>query len=148
MTKKKPTHLRVLQGNPGKRKINKNEPQPPAGPPTPPRTLNGYALDEWNEFVPTLFAQGLITKNDATTFALYCEAVKTWKLAQEQLDKEGLLITFKSGNTQQHPLLGIRNKAMELAYKFACEFGLGPSCRSRINIEKKQTENPFAKFEK
>ncbi|KAB0993994.1 phage terminase small subunit P27 family, partial [Cronobacter sakazakii] len=33
---KTPTHLRLVRGNPSKRPINKNEPQPPAGvPPTP-----------------------------------------------------------------------------------------------------------------
>lgn len=33
---KTPTHLRLVRGNPSKRAINKNEPEPPKGvPPTP-----------------------------------------------------------------------------------------------------------------
>ena len=35
----KPTALKVLQGNPGKRAINHNEPKPPMEPVTPPDWL-------------------------------------------------------------------------------------------------------------
>ena len=34
---KTPTHLRLVRGNPSKRPINKNEPQPPKGVPPVPK---------------------------------------------------------------------------------------------------------------
>jgi hypothetical protein len=44
-----PTYLRLLQGNPQHRPINKNEPQPPPIETIDaPDYLSGYALDEWH----------------------------------------------------------------------------------------------------
>jgi hypothetical protein len=44
-----PTTLRLLRGNPGKRKLNRDEPQPeiPPAVPDPPPHLLPLARDEW-----------------------------------------------------------------------------------------------------
>ena len=45
--KPKPTLMKQLNGNPGKRPLNDREPVPPAGTPTPPDYLDDVARQEW-----------------------------------------------------------------------------------------------------
>ena len=57
-----PTYLRLLQGNPQRRPINTNEPQPeiPAEFPEPPPQIDGYARDEWYRIGPELHRMRLL----------------------------------------------------------------------------------------
>lgn len=52
-----PTNWKVLRGNPGKRALNKHEPQPalPPAPPPCPEFLDGYARAEWERVSVELF---------------------------------------------------------------------------------------------
>ena len=45
--KPKPTSLKVLEGNPGKRQLNPNEPKPDASVPKCPAWLSKEAKREW-----------------------------------------------------------------------------------------------------
>ena len=146
MTKKKPTKLRLLQGNPGKVKIPKNEPVPDMEIPEPPEPLTGYALEEWNRITPILFRLGLISSVDSIALAMYCAAVKTWRKAEEELDNETLTINTSNLNVIQNPLIGIRNTAIEVARKLLTEFGMTPSSRASVTPIEKQKANPLSKF--
>jgi P27 family predicted phage terminase small subunit len=44
----------------------------------------------------------------------------------------GLLIKTANGTAIQNPLVGIANKAMADMMRYAAEFGMSPSARSRI----------------
>lgn len=55
--------------------------------------------------------------------------------ADAQLAAAGLLASTTNGNVIQSVLLGSRNKAMELCLKFASEFGMTPSARTRIDVD-------------
>ena len=72
----KPTALKKLQGNPGRRPLNTAEPKPPrarAVPPCPPY-LEGEARREWHRMAPMLSASGMMSLADATALAAYCQA--------------------------------------------------------------------------
>jgi P27 family predicted phage terminase small subunit len=58
---------------------------------------------------------------------------------------EGLIIRTKAGNAIQNPLVGAANKAMADMVRYAAEFGLTPSARTRVMSSPVQrAENPFA----
>lgn len=77
--KPKPTNLKLVQGNPGKRPINKGEPKPPAGDAlTPPAFLNAPAKVEWARVLGDLQRCGLVTTIDRAALAGYCQAYGTW----------------------------------------------------------------------
>lgn len=77
--KPKPTNLKLVQGNPGKRAINKGEPKPPAGDAlTPPSFLNAPAKVEWARVLGDLQRCGLVTTIDRAALAGYCQAYGTW----------------------------------------------------------------------
>lgn len=50
----KPTHLKVIAGNPGKRALPTNEPQPELRDLEPPRDLDEDEQREWDRIAPLL----------------------------------------------------------------------------------------------
>ena len=72
--KPKPTALKVLEGNPGKRPLNDHEPIPPKGELKCPSWLLPEAKKEWKRLASSLEAMGVLTMADLTAFAGYCQA--------------------------------------------------------------------------
>ena len=143
----KPTQLRLLQGNPGKRNINKNEVQPPKEGvvPLPPPYLGTYAKKEWKRIAPLLYDAGLLTKFDETALASYCQAYDRWLVAEKKLRtyKDFTYITDK-GNLVQRAEVGIANKAMDDLLRYGREFGLTPSSRQNLSVEQEESAaDPF-----
>ena len=68
---RKPTALKLLQGNPGKRKLPKGEVQPKVGC-EPPPWLNVKARVQWARLAPRLIELGLLTEIDGDAFAAIC----------------------------------------------------------------------------
>jgi len=67
--------LKLIKGNPGKRKVNKQEPRLP--PPEvdeshPPKRLKGVASDEWIRLYGPLVDAGIIHVGNWTMFEEYC----------------------------------------------------------------------------
>jgi P27 family predicted phage terminase small subunit len=139
-----PTHLKLLRGNRGHQKLNRDEPQPPRGnePPEPPPFLSGYASDEWWRVAPGLHALGLLTPLDTMVLGAYCVAAARWRTAEELLAQlatrdpqtHGLLVRSRStGDARLNPLLKLAAAAASDMVKFASEFGFSPAARSRIS---------------
>jgi phage terminase small subunit len=76
--KPKPTHLKLVQGNPGRRPLNKQEAKPRRTVPTCPGHLNAVARREWRRVVPLLAECGLLTEVDRAPRAAYCQAWGRW----------------------------------------------------------------------
>lgn len=145
--KPKPTHLKVLTNNPGKRPLNKNEPEPDIEIPSPPDFLSNDALIEWGKVTEQLYILGLLTRIDRSVISAYCQAYGRWAEAERLIGMTGL--TYKSPKTgfmMQSPYLAVANKAMEQMCKYAAEFGMTPSARSRVqaNPPKEKKKKGFA----
>src|SRR5579859_506648 len=87
--KPKPSRLKILQGNPGKRPLNDKEPQPAAGRPSCPKALGGEARKEWNRVARALLRLGLLTHIDRAALAGYCQSWARWVFAEARLAEEG-----------------------------------------------------------
>ena len=71
---KKPTQLKVIEGNRGKRELPKDEPKPqPTAPPTP-KDIDTAAKKTWNRLAPIAERLGLLTEVDGDSFAALCQA--------------------------------------------------------------------------
>ena len=135
-----PTALKLVKGNPGKRALNKNEAKPDLAQPTPPEFLNTDAKVEWGRVVGTLYKAGLMTELDRAALAAYCQAYGRWAQAERALsrmaDKDeynrALMVKTHNGTAIQNPLVGIANKAKADMVRYAAEFGMTPSARSRV----------------
>lgn len=156
----KPTEQKLLQGNPGRRPLNKNEPKPATGAPTMPRWLSKAARAEWKEIVPILLGMKVLTRADGKALAAYCQSYSMWKQAQEEVDANGItfleqaaiedddgktvLVTLK---IRKNPAVTVAENSMKIMKGFLVEFGLSPASRARLKTENgEESEDPMESF--
>ena len=130
--KPKPTALKQLEGNPGKRPLNEHEPVPPKATVKCPAWLESEAKKEWRRLAPALESMGILTTVDLTAFAGYCQAYARWKEAEEFITQHGSIFQTPSGYVQQVPQVSIAQQNLKIMQSFCSEFGLTPATRSRI----------------
>ena len=105
--KPKPTAVKVLEGNPGKRPLNMFEPTPEKVAPECPDWLNEEAKAEWDRLVDKMVELGTLTEMDMAAFAGYCQSYARWKEAEEFIEKHGTIVKTPSGYWQQVPQVSI-----------------------------------------
>jgi len=146
-----PTALKVLRGNPGKRKPNKNEPVPPSGTVVKPRGLSKAAGSVWDELAPVCIAMKTLTPADVRVFATLCELQSTLQMASASKDGKALLSLAREG--EDSPTLTVtidavlrleRDTANALRPYYAL-FGLEPVSRARIQVAK-DDDKPESKW--
>ena len=118
-----PTALKMLEGNPGKRPINKHEPIPPSGAVECPSWLLPEAKMAWDRIAPMLMSMGLLTVLDVSALAGYCQSYAQWLEARENVTRNGVQIRNEAGKLQQNPFLNIESKSLSIMKSFAREFG-------------------------
>ncbi|KEI05970.1 phage terminase small subunit P27 family [Clostridium botulinum] len=143
--KPKPTALKVLEGNPGKRPLNIDEPKPKKKAPKCPSWFEPEAKKEWRRMSKTLEQIGVLTQVDGAAFAGYCQAYARWKEAEEFLTKHGTIFKTPSGYIQQVPQVSIAQTYLKIMKDFCSEFGLTPSARTRIkaSTETGRSDDPM-----
>ena len=139
--KPKPTALKILEGNPGKRPLNELEPKPEKQAPSCPSWLEPEAKKEWRRMAKTLESIGILTEIDKAAFAGYCQAYARWKEAEMFLTKHGTIFKTPSGYIQQVPQVSIAETYLRVMKDFTSEFGLTPAARTRIQINTKEVES-------
>lgn len=143
----KPTQLKLLEGNAGKRPLNQQEPvfevrelRPPNG------VLSKYGRNLWKQLEPILREAGILTEGDAAAFLMLCQhygyAVEAGKAA---IDRETGMMAFtvesaRSG-PKKNPLMQVFKENSQMFRMYAEQFGLTPSARSRLNIPEPEEES-------
>ena len=130
--KPKPTALKLLEGNPGKRPLNDREPVPPKATLKCPAWLLPEAKREWKRLAPALEAMGVLTMADLTAFEGYCQAYARWKEAEAFITQHGSIFQTPSGYVQQVPQVSIAQQNLKIMQSFCSEFGLTPATRGRF----------------
>jgi P27 family predicted phage terminase small subunit len=170
---KTPTALTVLRGNPGKRALPKNEPQPREVPPYCPEHIRAdkVALREWNRVLAILTQMRVVSEADYITLGNLCLAYSTMIAAQEKIAAlnasgsgigglvvvvgkkaitrktvDGTLVTTESpGFMQISPLLSIVSNSILTITKLCREFGLTPASRPGVKASPKTPDDdPWA----
>ncbi len=126
--KPKPTKMKLVEGNPGKRPINRNEPKPHKGKLSCPRWLDDEGRREWRRVIAELKRLGLVTVLDTTRLAQYCDHWSRYLQATNTLREDGLI---KDG--RKHPAATILKEAEQAMRSIASEFGMTPA--SRVNLK-------------
>ena len=80
-----PTYLKLLNGNPGKRRLNPNEPKPRNRTPTCPSHLCPSAKAEWKRLAAQLAILQILTEFDRGALAAYCQTYGRWMEAERKL---------------------------------------------------------------
>ena len=151
--KPKPTSQRRLDGNPGHRPLNVNEPTAPAlddSFDTPPAELSTSpkAQDEWRRLAPTLRRTKHVSVTDRTALVAVCLEWGRYLDAMDRVRIGGMVLTTPQGYPMTNPYLTIATKALAACTKLWPELGLTPSSRSRITTTGvASADDPFAEFD-
>lgn len=144
--KPKPTALKLLQGNAGKRALPKNEPAPEAltEVPEPPEWMGDIAADIWRSVAPWLTGTKIMAATDLHNLEAFCMAYQRWREAQDCIDLNGLVVKGAQGGPMKNPACTVANESLRQVATFGAALGLDPSSRARLKPagggEKK---NPF-----
>lgn len=153
--KPKPTRLKLLAGTARAHRLNPAEPDIVPAVPAAPDHLSDAALAEWVRVTGEMAQAGILSELDRGALAAYAQAYGRWVAAERALAvmaardsvTAGLVIRTQSGNAIQNPLVGTANKAMADMVRYAAEFGLTPSARSRVSATNMpDADDPFAQF--
>lgn len=142
-----PSRIKLLRGNPGKRPLPQEEPQPQRGLPPAPSHLNALALVEWHRIGGALARLGVLTQVDSSVLAGYCVVYARWAMAETALQQPSdLLVRGQMSGNIQNPLIRIANQALELMHKYMVEMGLTPSSRTRVVKGEPSVDDPLEQF--
>lgn len=142
----KPTALKKLQGNPGKRALNKHEPHPDRVIPAKPRGLPKRAQRFWKDHADKLDRLGLLTEVDGPAFMMMALQYDLAWQAMEILREEGLEVVDANGLTRKHPMIQVMRQASALFLRFAVQFGLTPAARAKLEIPGPPEEDDYEAF--
>lgn len=144
--KPKPTHLKLIEGNPGKRKLNRNEPKPQGDLCDAPDWLTDEQKAGWSYAISNAPA-GLMKRLDRAALTAFVVAEDMHRQASVAVGKFGLITKSPSkGEPMQNPYLPIINRQAQIMLKAAAELGFTPSSRSRVEIVGGETEDPADRF--
>lgn len=141
-----PTNLKLLKGNPGKRKLDTaGEVQPMLGAPECPDWLSDEAKAEWARVCPELEQLGVLAFIDRAALAAWCVEWARFVEAEENIREHGIvllkidqvierageptIIVTKAG---RNPATLISTQAQAHMRAWASEFGFTPSARTRV----------------
>lgn len=135
--KPKPTYLRAIDGNAGRRPLNADEPQPQGALEEcpPPDHLTEAQRRVWRQGIAGA-PPGLLRKLDWAVFEQWVVHHANFLEASAKVAATGQLIKKGEGGWDWNPYMSIMNKQSALALKCAAELGFTPSSRTRVKVEK------------
>ena len=139
--KKKPSAIRILEGNRGHRPIP--EEVEVEGAAICPRGLSKRAKKEWKYLAPELRKMGLLTKLDQGNFAIYCEGVADLEEYQKIIREDGKVLTAPDGRKQLHPAIGALDRLKTQQRQYSAMFGLDASSRAGLPVVESQEPDEF-----
>jgi P27 family predicted phage terminase small subunit len=143
----KPTALKNIQGNPGKRRTSKSEPKPEAGSIACPAWLDQDAKAFWKSVAPRLKKLGLLTEIDTEALAVTATAWSIWRKAVKvAATKKGMVESTIAGGNKKSPEVAIAAEFFKILKSYAAEFGMTPASRTRLQITEPPPKDPWEEF--
>lgn len=131
--KPKPTAQKVLEGNPGKRRLTVGEPRPGASQVRRmPRGLSPRAQELWHRLADDMADLGMFSDVDIPAFMLMAEHYAVARAALAIVTEDGMTVVDENGLARKHPLLQVFRDNSTAFRAYATEFGMTPSSRARL----------------
>lgn len=149
---KKPTQLKSLTGNPGKRPLADNEPKPKAIIPKIPKELDKVAVKAWKRLAPTLHKLGLLTEIDGDSFGNLCQIRSRLVKINEELKKKNSLVEIETIEVSKDITIErerisnyvkLEQKYYQLFRLYAADFGLSPRGRTGLVVSGEKEISDF-----
>jgi P27 family predicted phage terminase small subunit len=134
----KPTALKVITGNPGKRALNPDEPMPEPCKVNMPNGLSDDAKKMWRDIVPHLEVLRVLTALDRPALVRMCECYAEIQAAQEEIRNGGLIVETVTTDgkvlSRANPAVAMLSDADRRFKAYLVEFGLTPAARSKVKV--------------
>lgn len=132
-TKPQRAALKLLRGNPGKRRVPTNEPQGVGMLDAPPTWMDEEQRAQWFYSVQSA-PPGMLTATDREILAVWVVACVEHARAAVEVRKMGQVVKTKDGNIINNPHLGIANRQALIMVRVAGELGFTPSARASLGM--------------
>lgn len=141
--KLKPTELKILEGNPGHRPLNENEPKPRKSKIKCPNYIrqDRIAKQEWDRITPELYILNLLTVVDRVSIEILCTQYSIYRWAMADIKENGLTVPNTRRGIKPNPSLAIAREAAKIIKAIVVEFGLTPSSRVRLDVSNPTDED-------
>lgn len=127
----KPTHLKILHGNPGGKPLNKHEPKPAGDLKDAPGHFDAELRAAWDCAIKHA-PRGLLKKCDSAILETWCAALVLQRRSLVELMKSGVAVPSKEGKDSQSPHLLALAKCSQIMLRATDHLGFSPASRSRI----------------
>ena len=140
---RKPTALKLLTGNPGKRALPKHEPKP--------RAVSGLLCPDWMpdegralwaRLEPLLSRLGVLTEADAEALAVLCDSWAEWLAARAVVREQGATYFSQRGEAPR-PEVRIADAAAKRFVTLLGRFGLTPADRAKVTAVALEEVDPM-----
>ncbi|KAB7669183.1 phage terminase small subunit P27 family [Plesiomonas shigelloides] len=147
----KPTHLKVVTGNPGNRKLNDHEPKPRREVLSPPEHLTDWGKMAWVKVSLLLDDMGVLTVADSLALERLCDIYADILQLRETIAIEGRTYTTKTqmGDflIKANPAVAMLADADRRFKSYLVEFGLTPAARTKVKVDGgEEKEDPLSQF--
>ena len=125
-------------GNPGKRPLNENEPQPTPGAPQKPDHLDEVANKKWDDLCIVLDEMGTLATSDQAILTMFCDSWSLYVKACVMIEKGTQLLMSATNTPYRAPWVDLRSMAFKQLLQCSSELGLSPTSRARLSVVPKQ----------
>jgi P27 family predicted phage terminase small subunit len=139
-----PVEQRIAEGNPGKRplpepvvleRVREGDDHPLL---TPPDHLPKAAKEAWLQTVPTLAKVGLLDSVDVLALEAMCIQYARARQAGVIIAAQGPVTRGSTGQLREHPSIATERNAHAMFLRFAEQYALTPSARTRLGLAELQ----------
>lgn len=143
-----PTALKLIRGNPGKRPLNRDEPQPgPLRRSCPRELADTEARAEWRRTIAPAIDRGQVTAADRVMAIAHCELWATWRSQLADAARHAHIIAAGPSNyPMPNPARMMANKTFALLKSVDAELGFTPASRSRVTTVKASAADQLDSF--
>ena len=129
-----PNRLHVLHGNPGNRKLKKEDSPLLAQAPTMPVFVKRdlFAKREWLRLMPELEKLGLMTEIYRASFAAYCMSYAHFEALSREMNN------VKPDDPRYFDFVRAARQASTTMAKFLNDFGMNPVSRNKVSVTSKK----------
>jgi P27 family predicted phage terminase small subunit len=141
-----PSKIKQLQGTERADRKNHHEPISDAIDPKAPSHLKGNAKKEWNRMIEIFENMNLLTKMDRSALEQYCVCYGRWIDVEKEIVKHGTISISEKGVPFISPRVNLSSMMLKQMKSFLSEFGMTPSSRTRLHVEKPTEEDEFDSY--
>lgn len=136
---RKPTALKRLQGNPGKRPLGREiDGAALTKVPSCPAWLEEDARKFFRTMGREVIGMGLLTQADVPALIALAVTWGRWVDAERKLAERGEVITTAAGEQRVNPWLTVSNRALDKFCDLLTQFGGTPASRTKFVLEHKK----------